>query len=131
MAIPTAVFQYMFGLAKSPASWNIPMNVYAHCVRFAMANADWRTTRSINATLDLIERFRVWWSGFRVEHVKRHFHDQIVSGSWIVSKGDILPDVGSVEWNDRHVCFWAHGIFDLRRRWIWNWLGNDVCYCAL
>jgi acetyl esterase/lipase len=74
-----------------------------------MAGGDWMTVRDLTMLYDILERIRIWWRGCTVESVKRLVHDQIVDGSWIVSKGDILPDVGSTEWQNRLVIFWAHG----------------------
>jgi acetyl esterase/lipase len=102
-------FQALFGTSEGPKSWNITLNLYGFVVRFMMAGGDWMTVRDLTVLYDIIERFRIWWRGCGVERVKRLVNDQIVSGSWIVSKGDILPDVGSREWNDRIVCLWAHG----------------------
>jgi acetyl esterase/lipase len=73
-----------------------------------MQGGDFATVRNLAALYDIVERFRLWWMGCRVERVKRLVHDQIVDGTWIVSKGDILPDVGSRDWDNRLVCFWAH-----------------------
>lgn len=58
---------------------------------------------------DAMERVKIALMGFQVERVRRRIHDDIVDGVWIVSRGDVLPDVGSLEWDQRVVVFWIHG----------------------
>jgi hypothetical protein len=113
IAIPLSIIQNLTSTQRSPKSWNITMNIYAHVVRFIMGGADWKNVRDLTVLYDLFERLRVWAKGGRLENVKRLVHDQIVNGDWIVSQGDIIPTVGSKEWSNRLVCFWAHGGIDI------------------
>ena len=99
-----AVMQ-QFGLGSAPKSWGILLTFYAKVVRFVMHSTDIDTVKHIWSLYDSVERFRLWLNGFRIEQIRR----KDVNGTWIISGGDVIPDVGSDEWDNRLVCFWVHG----------------------
>jgi hypothetical protein len=96
-------------LRRSPPSWGFAMEVYSRTVRFIMAGGDWKIVRGLTEIYDWVERFWIWAMGFHVEPIRRKIHGQSVSGTWILSDKDCLPDAGADEWQDRTVVFWAHG----------------------
>ena len=93
------------GIGNAPHSWGLLLTFYAKVVRFVMHSSDITTVKHIWSIYDSVERFRIWLLGFRIEHIRR----KEVNGAWIISGTDIIPDVGSDDWNNRIVCFWIHG----------------------
>ncbi len=118
VAVPYAIISKLIGRATSPSSWNSVLEMYALTVRFVMADGDWRRVRMLTKMYDMFERLKVrifiaylkvYTMGFQIEPVRRRIHNDIVNGIWIVANGDVLPEVGSSEWQNRVVCFWCHG----------------------
>lgn len=82
VAVPQAIFQRVFGSPNAPPSWNVLLLIYAHMIRFAMANGDWIRIRRLTELYDLIERIRLWFTGCQVERIVRKFDERIVNGAW-------------------------------------------------
>ncbi|KAL2919292.1 hypothetical protein HK105_200935 [Polyrhizophydium stewartii] len=111
--VPVIVVKRTLGLPHtSPKSWDLSSDILIHLVRFAMQGRDWRRLRQLMNLVDAGTRAVVWAMGFRLERVRRlasQSSNYVVEGAWIVSKGDIVPNVRSEEWKDRLVVLWIHG----------------------
>ncbi|KAJ2999765.1 hypothetical protein HDV02_001788 [Globomyces sp. JEL0801] len=96
VAIPKTIIKKVFIKPNHPASWDVCMVYYSELFHFILANKDWKRVRNLSQLYDLVERIRIFFTGSHLETVRRLADGQVVAGTWIVSKGDILPNVHSV-----------------------------------